>query len=173
MFVEGVEGPSFPMGLRIDFICEFDENDRQSRAQEPGVPVDDWSYVYLGYVIENESQLRHFADAYQRIIVDGGDFTRDLYVGTGNGNCGGDTLYRLRSPDRLVEILPCLQNRLNEIPVAIEWPGNHRGPIAKVFTLDPISRGEKFSYPSMWPMTENVIRILRELDAMGLAESGG
>jgi len=167
MFVEGIEGELFPSGLRRDFICEFDYQDSRAVTEVPGAPLDDWSFVYLGYVIENQVQLELFAEAYKRIIAEKGDFTQDIDVASGLGNCGTDKLHRLRSWDNLLEILPCLRGRLDSIPLVIEWPENHRGPVAKVVSLEPDSRGEAMAFPGEWPMTEAAIRVLRELDALG------
>lgn len=167
MFFEDAEGPDFRVYSRVDFICEADKQDDQARASDPNTLLDDWSYVYLGYVIEDQEQLEAFADAYKHIIAEGGDFTSDLKVDPGEGNCGSDTIYRLREREQLLALLPCLEGRLDEIPVVIEWPENHRGPVAKVVTMEHGSRGEVMNYPSQWPMTEEAIVILRELDAMG------
>jgi hypothetical protein len=101
----------------------------------------------------------------------GGDFTQDIKVAPGQGNCGTDTIYRLRDLKVLVELLPCLKDRVSEIPMVIEWPENHRGPVAKVMVLDPTAYDKKLSYPGEWPMTEAAIGILRELDAMGIGGS--
>lgn len=170
MFVEGAEQPYAGAGVRADFICEFDLQDGREVTRVPGAPIDDWSYIYLGYLIENQAQLELFAEAYKRIIAAGGDFTQDIKVAAGQGNCGTDTIYRLRDLKVLVELLPCLKDRLDEIPMVIEWPENHRGPVAKVMVLDPKAYEKKLAYPGEWPMTEAAIGVLRELDAMG---SGG
>lgn len=184
MFIEGAEGEFFPSGLRVDFICEFDRQDDGDVTQVPGAPLDDWSYVYLGYVIENQAQLALFAEAYKRIIAEGGSFAEDIKVTAGQGNCGTDTIYRLRATDKLLEILPGLESRLGEIPLVIEWPENHRGPVAKVIYMAPREYRDKdgnvqrltgtpktMPYPGEWPMTTEAIGALRELDAMGVRES--
>jgi len=151
-----------------EYICEFDKQGR-AESEAPGATINDWSYVYLGYVIENQTQLELFADAYKRILAQKGNFTQDIKVPSGQGNCGTDTLYRMRSLDKLLEILPCLRGRYHEIPLVIEWPENHRGPVAKVVSLGPTSRGNEkvMPYPGEWPMTEAAIGVLRELDALG------
>ncbi len=153
-----------------EYICEFDKQGR-AESEAPGATINDWSYVYLGYVIENQAQLELFAEAYMRIVAQKGDFTQDIKVASGQGNCGTDTLHRMRSQDDLLEILPCLRGRLDRIPLVIEWPENHRGPVAKVVSLAPKSRGDVMPYPGEWPMTEAAIGVLRELDALGAGES--
>lgn len=180
MFVEGAEQPYAGDGVRVDFICESDSQSGIEMVGYPGAPVDDWSYVYLGYVIENQAQLEQFAHAYKRIIAEGGDFTEDIKVASGQGNCGTDTIYRLREEEKLLELLPCLVERLEQVPLVIEWPENHRGPVAKVISMaseefrvsdDVIERmtGKRktLPYPGEWPMTEAAIGVLRELDALG------
>lgn len=171
MFAESLEGQYFPSGLRVEFICESDAQDAQDAAQVPGVPLDDWSYVYLGYVIENQAQLELFAQAYIRIVAEDGDFTQDIKVAAGQGNCGTDTIYRLREVPQLLELLPCLEGRLDQIPLVIEWPDNHRGPVAKVIAMHRDRAGRVMPYPGEWPMTEEAIGVLRELDALGVGAS--
>jgi hypothetical protein len=171
MFVEGTEGEFFPSGLRRDFICEFDLQDGREVTEVPGAPLDDWSYVYLGYVIESQAQLELFAQAYKQIIAQKGTFTEDIKVAEGEGNCGTDTMYRFRDLPQLLETIPCLEGRLEQIPLVIEWPENHRGPVAKVITMANFQQhaGQTgvMPYPGEWPMTEAAIRVLRELDALG------
>lgn len=173
MFFEGAELPYVSDGVRRDFICGFDSQDDREVTQVPGAPIDDWSYVYLGYVIENQAQLELFASVYNRIVAEGGDFTQDIKVGPGEGNCGTDTIYRLRSGEKLIALLPCLREKLETIPLVIEWPENHRGPVARVVTLaldspekTPDSRVKALKYPGEWPMTEEAMAVLRELDAL-------
>ena len=180
MFIEGAEQPYAGAGVRVDFVCESDSQSGIEMVGYPGAPVDDWSYIYLGYVIENQAQLELFAEAYRRIVAEGGDFTEDIKVVSGQGNCGSDTIYRLREEGKLLELLPCLTERLEQVPLVIEWPENHRGPVAKVISMaadnfrvsdDAILRmtGKRktLAYPGEWPMTEAAIGVLRELDALG------
>ena len=177
---EGSEVPYVEPNTANQFICEQDSSQDWAASMVPGVSFDDWSYVYLGYVIENQAQLEAFAVAYRSIIAAGGDFTADIKVGAGKGNCGTDTLYRLRSADKLVEVLPCLAGRLEAIPLVIEWPENHRGRLAKVDFMVPKpavgadGKPLKFSvkevvmkYPGEWPMTEAAMAVLRKLDGLG------
>lgn len=180
VIAEGSEVPYVGPDAASQFICERSPHQDQIAAHTPGAPFDDWSYVYLGYVIENQAQLETFAAAYRSIIASGGDFIADIKVGAGKGNCGTDTLYRLRSADKLVEVLPCLAGRLEEIPLVIEWPENHRGPEAKVdFMIESPAVGSEgrplkwpitervMKYPGEWPMTEAAIAVLRGLDGSG------
>jgi hypothetical protein len=158
------------IGIVRDHFCDADPNppspDLLQHTNDAYKSIDDWSYVYLGYVIENQTQLEAFSDAYKRIIAEGGDFTTDLKVPMGQGNCDGDTIYRLRTKAELLKVLPCLEGRLGELPVVMEWPGNHRDGVAQAMFYGT-ERQVQLTYPGEWPMTEAAISILRELDALG------
>ncbi|MBI1321266.1 MAG: hypothetical protein GC168_20260 [Candidatus Hydrogenedens sp.] len=122
----------------------------------------DWSYVYLGYFIEDEAQLLAFADAYREAIASGRDFTGDLPVGKGKGTGGGDSLRRMQSLETLLASDAPPVKRPSEIPVVIEWPENHRHPGGHVVYLD--GHTEFVDYPGKFPMTPAVIAALRDLD---------
>lgn len=161
----------YPVG---DHACEFDADDPETQSlslsrNEPDL-IDDWSYVYLGYFIEDEQQGLAWIDAYKDIGVLGGSFEEDLTVPDGKGNGGGDKLYRLRQDKELPEELSYLEDRLDEIPVVIEWPGNHGKYGAKVVFAD--GHVEILKYPGAFPMSETFISALKELDleAKPLAE---
>jgi len=149
-----------------NYVCDFgargpsDEELRQS--SDPSL-IDDWSYVYLGYFIENEEQAFAFLDAYRRVIQEDGTFDDNLHVGEGRGNLGSDVLYRLRDPATLPDDLAPLAEKAAEIPVVIEWPGNHRHMGGHVQYLD--GHREYVRYPGKFPMTEAFIKGLVEIDA--------
>ncbi len=157
------------IGIVRDHFCDSDPNPPAPallvHSNDAFKNVDDWSYVYLGYVIESQAQLEAFAAAYKRIVAEGGDFTADLKVPMGQGNCRGDTIYRLRTKAELLKVLPCLEGRLGELPVVIEWPGNHRDGVAQAMFYGAESQVQ-LTYPGEWPMTEAAIALLRELDGM-------
>jgi hypothetical protein len=147
-----------------DTVCDSD----------PGVPasirpgggkdtlIDDWSYIYLGYFIENEQQGEAFIKKYKATAGQKDRFVGDLEVEQGAGNCGTNKLYRLRSIKSLPPELECMKSRAALVPVIIEWPGNHRRG-GKVVYLDG---HEKFvPYPGKFPMTREFIDALRGLDA--------
>jgi len=125
-------------------------------------PFNDWSFIYLGYFIENENQLIAFADAYRDTIQQHRVFDADLSVRKGEGTNGGDTLLRLRSLESLKSSNNPLAERAHEIPVVIEWPENHRYPGGHVVYLD--GHREYVDYPGKFPMTPAVIAELRALD---------
>ncbi len=148
----------------IDNLCEFDlqGEDHVFEERMRQDPYNDWSYVYLGYFIENESQLMAFAEAYRDEIQQDRVFDSDLRVGKGEGTNGGDTLLRLRSLESLKSSNSPLAERAHAIPVVIEWPENHRYPGGHVVYLD--GHREFINYPGKFPMTPAVIAELRALD---------
>jgi hypothetical protein len=151
-----------------DHYCEFDRELRTDPAVQSAMqrnPVDDWSYAYLGYVIENEAQGLAFVKAYLERVAAGDDFEADLKVEPGTGNNGTDTLYRLRSPGELEALSRNLGEQAASIPVVVEWPGNHRPIGGKVVFLD--GHTEYVPYPGPFPMTEAFIDGLMSLDALG------
>ena len=151
-----------------DFVCEFDRegpSEEALRRVTDRAAIDDWSYVYLGYFIENEEQALAFLAAYRENVTAGRNFTTDLTVPEGQGNLGGNILYRLRSVDALPESIKGLGEHAASIPVVIEWPGNHNHDVSKVVYYD--GHVEVLEYPGKFPMTGPFIEGLRELDEMG------
>ncbi len=122
--------------------------------------ADDHSYIYLGYVVNNQEELERYAIAHQAQIAANGDFLEDLSVGE-------DTVFRLREgierflvtdiDDPAAASVP-----QHQIPVLIEWPDNHgnfRG--GNVLYMD--GSVELLDYPSTFPMTEEAMDILTAL----------
>lgn len=156
---EKVEG----FGSTYDYMCGFDPSERYSEEVHDVDfwRLDDWSYVYLGYVIENEEEGLAFLNAYADRIKSKGDFEADLPVTAGQGNNGTALLHRLRKPETFTGDLEYLQSRAHLIPVVIEWPGDfHKG--SKVVFLD--GHTEVIPYPGKFPMTEKFITALRATD---------
>lgn len=148
-----------------DHICESDaEGPReQTLSVAPLDRVDDWSYVYLGHVIENEEQGLAFANAYPEHIDSVDPFVSDMRVALGAGNGGANVLCRLRLPDSFEGKFSYLREKAGEIPVVIEWPGNHGERGGKVVFLD--GHEEVIPFPGKFPMTERFISALRDLDS--------
>jgi len=158
--------------LPTDQICEFDREGLRNhdfREFMYSNPLNDWSYVYLSYFIEDEAQGLAFADAYEKVVASSGAFQEDLSLTTGKGNLGHDRLYRLRTPETLPQDLAALGENAGRIPVVIEWPGNHRKLGGHVVFLD--GHTEYMAYPGEFPMTEPFIEALRFLDALGQTKS--
>lgn len=154
-----------------DHICEFDrqgpgESDLMRRS-DPS-EIDDWSYIYLGYAIENEVQLRIFAEKYMDAIEHCKRLEADLDVQPGAGTCGSDFLYRLRDREQAIKDIPGVEAAMSRIPVVIEWPENHLGPFgslqAKVVFWD--GHVEVMKYLGVFPMSEEAVLLFRMLDAV-------
>ena len=157
------------------FYCDFDElsNSTIGRIElnyelESNQFINDWSYAYLGYCIENETQGMEFIEAYKSAAKTEARFTEDLKAPSGKGNLGTDTLYRLRLPQSFPEELKALAKNAANIPVIIEWPGHDHGGLSKVVYLD--KHVERLPYPGKFPMTETFITALKELDAISEKE---
>jgi hypothetical protein len=147
-----------------EYFCEFDRDiswDMYDKISDT-TPVNDWSYVYLGYFLENEAQGMAFIKAYRSIISQGGTFAEDLIIEDLQACHGQNVLYRLRKLDALPTEAACLKPLANSIPVFIEWPGNHRRG-GHVVYLD--GHQEFVEYPGKFPMTREFIKALLAIDA--------
>jgi len=144
----------------------------EEREQNPAIFVDDQSYFYLGYVILDEREARAFAEAYKKRIAEGGDFTDDLEVAPGQGNAGGDTIFRLRT--NIERIIAGIDGREADdayaselaarIPVILQRPREDlKKPIA--ITLDGTFMPQ--AQMGRFPYTPEMVDILLELDALG------
>lgn len=158
--VERIRPYAFPTS---DHICEFDlEGPSEGSLLDADLDqVDDWSYVYLSYVIENDTQGLAFLGAYANRADGRLGFQADLTVADGEGNGGGSVLHRLRTATSFTNELEYIQKDAARIPVVIEWPGNHRSGNKVVF-LD--GHEEVIPYPGKFPMTETFITALRAVD---------
>lgn len=137
-------------------------------------PINDQSYLYLGYVLEDEAQLRLFAEAYKSPDFDP---TQDIQVPEGQGNGGSSVIYRLREGVErfLIEDIhqpsAYMQSR---IPVFMDRPSlvngelvfNHVPQGGNVAFMD--GHVEWISYPSAqkFPMTRESLKILYELASL-------
>ncbi|MEK7795588.1 MAG: hypothetical protein AAB353_13715 [Candidatus Hydrogenedentota bacterium] len=130
--------------------------------------IDDHSFWYLGYAIENEVQGRAFADAYKKRIAAGETFETDLQVPAGEGNGGGDTIFRLRRnlEEFLAERIGASEISVTDIPVVIQRPRKRSRGFVSFYP----GYAEEIAFPGKFPMTEEFIGILEELDAMGQGE---
>ncbi len=147
-----------------DCVCESDPDlPRVKFHKHTGTtPVNDWSYFYLGYFLENEIQGMALIEAYHDAIRAKGNFVGDLVVDGLNTCHTQNILYRLREPDRLPPEAACLEGLASSIPVIMEWPGHHRDG-AHVVYLD--GHQEFVSYPGKFPMTQNFIEALQRINA--------
>jgi prepilin-type processing-associated H-X9-DG protein len=136
----------------------------------PEALIDDRCFLYLGYAVSNDDEVAAFATAYKEHMAEGLPFDKDLQVPSGQGNGLGNVLYRLREGVQRFFITDI--NKVgsahqpgSSIPVLIERPENHRSEGGNVLFMD--GHVEFMRYPGQWPMTEQTINALKELDAMG------
>lgn len=148
--------------LGPDNLCEsdFQGKDPAFRDAMYRQPRNDWSYVYLGYVVENEAEFLAFSKAYRNRMALGLGFDADLAGGTGPN--AAPPLRRLKSLTALRAAGDPLADRAHAIPVVIEWPENHLYPGGHVVYLD--GHREFVPFPGKFPMTPAIITELRALD---------
>jgi prepilin-type processing-associated H-X9-DG protein len=155
------------LAARDDAIYPEHTNDRRlgvcpgtGQGEESVDHFDGRHYVYLGYVLLNDSDAEQFATAYGNEIASGGDFQGDFSIETSYG----DTMVRFREGiERFTledgETMPLLYTPLRTIPVMVEWPGNHEG-YAGGHVLYMDGHVEWHDYPGEFPMTEATIDAL-------------
>jgi hypothetical protein len=148
--------------LGPDNLCESDLQGREPTFWEAMYrqPRNDWSYVYLGYVVESEAEFLAFAKAYRNRMALGLGFDPDLTSGTGPN--AAPPLRRLQSLAALRAAGDPLADRAHAVPVVIEWPENHLNPGGHVVYLD--GHREFVPYPGKFPMTPAILAELRALD---------
>ena len=129
-------------------------------VETPARFFDDQHYAYLGYALLTDSDVVAFAAAYTVDLAGGGDLSGDLDVPSSYA----DTVLRLRENVTDGFNTPPgtpLQDVITEydIPVMIEWPGNHEGRTGgHVAYMD--GHVEWHDYPGDFPMTETAITTL-------------
>jgi len=132
-----------------------------ARKTDPKVMIDDHSYFYLGYSVTNEAEVKSFAQTYKERIAKGLKMNEDIK--TPNGQ-----LYLLREGIERFYITdinnPAAAAEVQaRIPILIERPGNHESAGGNVLYMDG---HVQFIPEGQWPMTENTIKALNELDAL-------
>lgn len=153
------------------------------------------SYCYLGYVITNDDEMRSFADAYKKRIATGLPFDTDLDVPPGTGTGGSDKIFRFRlDMTDIFEQLGWDEVKQNSIPMIWERcvmpPDSTTPKRSRPSALFPeilfayLCRGVSPStsiyispYKGVvraidygegkWPMTEETLRLLWELENLG------
>lgn len=150
-----------------DFYCESDPEHRmdyESRgvSTSPDQPaIRAWSYIYLGYIIENEAQAQEFLDVYEQSHGQNKPLPDVIDAPSGMGSGNTNQFVRLRTLDTLPLELDVIKANASKIPVVFEWPGHHRDPGGKVTYYD--GHTEFVPYPGPFPMTESFINRLREI----------
>ncbi len=122
--------------------------------------IDDHSWWYLGYAVEDAAQGTNFLRAYQEAIRQGTGFTGNLPIP------GSDrTLPRLHLPND-PKVGDSTGAESARIPVFIERPGHYRGYSGgHVAYLD--GHIEYHDYPGPFPMSAGFIRVLQAIDQVG------
>jgi hypothetical protein len=117
--------------------------------------INDNSYIYLGYAVTCDAEVRAFADAYRASIANGAPPLEDLPVAEGKGTGGGNILYRLRGGverhlAKNANDDTEAASMASQIPVLIERLGHHEAEGGHVLYLDGKVR---WVSPGAWPMT--------------------
>ena len=130
--------------------------------------INDESYVYLGYVLRNETDVERFAQYYREHTAKGGPF--DELIPTTETDPELPLLkgipFLKEGVERLyikdINIPSASAMMQSSIPIIIEWPDHHRNPQGgSILYMD--GHVEYCEYPGKWPMTEKTMKILCEL----------
>lgn len=127
--------------------------------------INDHSYLYLGYAVTCDAEVKAFAEAYRAQMAQGSPPLEDLPVTEGQGSGGGNTLYRLRGGvERRIAKNANDDAEANavaaRIPVLIERLGHHETEGGNVLYLDGTVR---WVNPGVWPMTKATKDALSEI----------
>lgn len=118
-FMFDCEELSYPLAYRSTYTPEDDDPWRHLHRGHLNTFANDCRCVYLGYCIRNEKQALAFLDTYQQRAAEAQPFDEDLVVGPGLGNCGTDTLYRLRTCSNLPDELACIKENPETVPLSL------------------------------------------------------
>jgi prepilin-type processing-associated H-X9-DG protein len=161
----GVIYPEYLTDLGL-LVCPADEDQKLLMSpvtgQDPAVMLDDHSYYYLGYAVQNEADVDRFAKAYQERVEKGQKFDKDLDTPQGplfflREGIGRFLITDINSTDDGLRAQAA-------IPLLIERPDNHEPPGGNVLFLD--GHVEFIRYGERWPMTKTVLDTLRSLEGM-------
>ncbi len=161
----GVTGKSITMEYDENAPFTWEAYKKDSGLSENKALIDDHSWWYLGYQVTNEEEAFLFVKAYVDQAFSNNYIESSLETGNGNEGLGP-----LRLPlSRLAEIADAghiEDETLARIPVFIERPGHYKGYSGGwVHYLD--GHREYIDYPGRFPMTSQVIGMLRLLDDLG------
>ena len=164
-------------------ICPSDSNEGAQQARtnpNPDKPVDDQSYVYLGYVITSDDEMEAFAEVYKQRVAQGLKFNEDLKAPPGRGSMGKDTFYRLRegierfflvtdmndfAPSAISQsAIPVMWDKVEESSRGILF--NHVPGGANVLFMDGHVEFVHYRYPHSWPLTERTSQLINEMDTL-------
>ncbi len=127
----------------------------------PKAAFDDQSYFYLGYRITNQDELEAFAQAYRENMG-----TEEAFDGVLTAK--GITLQRLRAED--LGFGTDNTEGSAQLPLLIERPLAHIPGGSNVLYAD--GHVEFVKMNAKWPVTEEAMAVLLELDALGNESRG-
>lgn len=127
------------------------------------------SFYYLGYMITNQKEADAFAAAYRKRVQAGLPLSDALGVPEGHGNFGGTKIYRIKrlSPDDAQQgIEPNEEEIFEDFVLFVEKPQGRWTKEWLVMTGGRYGEGdmEYLRYPGEFPMTEEFISLLEELE---------
>jgi len=161
--------------------CPSVPDKAQARDSPALVAIDDHSFFYLSHVVTNDTEGLAFVEAYRKRAAEAEGFDQDLEVPDGQGNNGGNVLYRtkmlgltewVKTGGQAWQFKTDVDERLSipyaQIPVMVERPENHTGrglpPGGNVLFLD--GHTEHIRYGEKFPMTEAFLDALKSLDEL-------
>lgn len=178
--LEGRGGLMFPIkGMYPDYVTDprllVNPANAKALGKVGDLPVNEknlpaiWyngSYWYLGYAVTNEKEGLALVAAIKKMLQEGKAPAGDIKVPKGDGDGGGDTIYRLREGvDRFFvqDINNPAATAVSDarIPVMISPPADGGG---EVLFMD--GHVQFMHYPGDFPMTPAFITALESLDAM-------
>lgn len=131
--------------------------------------VDDWRFFYLGYEIRSEAEMAAFVRMYRQAYSNGKWLEGDLTCSSGPPEYQEHIIPHMNirlpsvAPDAKRPPLP--REHSAKIPVCIERIENNGNRGGHVLFLD--GHVEYIEYPGRWPMTEQTVAWLNDMDKMG------
>jgi len=178
---EGYRLPIMPEYLSDASVLFCPQSERWQAQREgkladaPQNLLDDSSYVYLGYAVQDERELETFYECYRQRTAAGLPFNEDLAAPPGAGSGGGAKLLRLREGVEKVYVTEpasaaAIALAQSKIPFLIERLGNHEQDIVNVLYLD--GHVEYFRFPGKWPATRRTFLIIKAIESLRVKTPG-
>ena len=172
MFAWGGNSPTLG-GLDVlstEFVSEIVKLTVCPTSNAVGDMPDDGDFVYLGYVLRDDADVRDYAEGYARQAVEAGVGKGLFLEDMPSRREDGTSIYRIREGIErffITDINNPAGSALaqSQIPTIVEWPTHHAiadgGMGGNVLYMD--GHVEFVAYPGKWPMTVDTIAILCEL----------